>query len=64
MPPYMKRLDRNPCATPACPIRATHAVYNTYNAHMGDYCEKHAASKVAEMNLETAVKEFRDAAAK
>lgn len=33
-----------------CGKPATKQVFNTYNAHCGDFCTKHAAEKVRELD--------------
>lgn len=51
---YAKALSVFKC--PICRLKATHEVYNTYNALMGNFCKRHAEMEVAKLNTKLVVK--------
>ena len=46
MSAYLKELDQKCQFSAECKRRATMALYNTHNAHIGSYCSTHAAWKL------------------
>lgn len=52
MPAYFQSIPGPPvCQKDGCYKQATHRVNNSYNSEVGQFCRKHAAEKVAELNV-------------